>query len=592
MSADQRQDYNKQDFNKVDVLIVGAGPAGLAAAISAKRWRPELDVCVIDKAPAPGNHVLSGAVLEPGALARLLDPIRPAWRASKEAKVVLSARVEQDDILLLLGRKRSFALLPLLKVARALGLGYGRMIHGGDYVCSVSRLVAWLTQVAIELGVEVFHGFAAADILWDEKTGQAAGVKLGDQGRNRQGEPQRNFLAGATIMTDFIVLAEGCDGLLSEKFVDKAGLKRASVQLYSLGIKELLQVNPEQYRKFSATRVVHAMGYPLWTPLVGPDTFGGGIMYPMAENRIAVGIIVGLDYRYCDFNPQDALTLFKEHPRVKQYIDGATVVEAGAKMIPEGGWDAVPRCPYTGAIGRGNVVLLGDSAGLVNMLKIKGLHNAIESGIAAAAALRHLSARPNSGAEERGQDGKPIQSPWSAEGEQGSRRGFAAAYTAELEKTGVVREMAEAKNFRQIIAKFGTLAGMMLALGGRLLPRLQLDPDYTHLIATPYPSRQRPARPFDKEAFTAQARTGHREEEPGHLLISGYAVCRDHCLGKFSAPCISFCPAGVYEKIGEQPRPANPSNCLHCKTCQRKCPYDNIRWTEPEAGGGPRYIMM
>lgn len=551
-----------EDFSRVDVLIVGAGPAGLAAGISVKRRRPELTVCIIDKAAGPGNHALSGAVLEPGALARLLDPVQPAWRESAEAKTVLAATVRVDDVFFL-SKKSALGLLPLLKLARRLGLGYGRMIHEGDYICSVSRLVEWLAKVAGSVGVEVLPGFAAADILWDPQAGKAAGVKLVDQGRNKAGEPQRNFQVGETIKADYIILAEGCDGLLSEKFVAAAGLKRAGEQLYSLGIKEVIRVTPEQYASFGDDRVVHAMGYPLWTPLTGPDIFGGGIMYPMGENRIAVGIIAGLDYQYCDFNPQDALALFKEHPAVRKYLAGGTVVEAGAKMIPEGGWDAVPRSPE-GSIGRGNVVLLGDSAGLVNMLKIKGLHNAIESGLAAAAALASLAA--------------------------GSAKTAAAAYTAELSKAGVEGEMIEARNFRQSIAKFGTLLGMVIAVAGRLLPRFKTAPDYTHLTAARYPLR--PRSRFDKDAFTALAQTGHREDEPCHLLIVDPTICREQCLGRFGAPCITFCPAGVYEQIGEQPKPANPSNCLHCKTCQRKCPYDNIRWTIPEAGGGPRYSVM
>lgn len=551
-----------EDFSKVDVLIVGAGPAGLAAAITAKRLQPAMTVCVIDKAAAPGNHALSGAVLEPGCLARLLDPLIPQWRETPAAQEVLPARVKSDDILLLSAR-RSLQLRPLLKLARLLGLGYGRMVHEGDYICSVSRLAVWLSGIATGIGVEVLPGFAAAELLWDPAAGRATGVKLVDQGRDQEGEPQANFLAGESIRADFILLAEGCDGLLSEKFIAAAGLRRAGEQLYSLGVKELIRVSDEQYRQFGDERVVHAMGYPLWTPLVGPDIFGGGIIYPMGDNRLAVGIIAGLDYRYHDFNPQDALTLFKAHPAVARYIAGGTVVEAGAKMIPEGGLYAVPRSPHDGGIGRGNVVLLGDAAGLVNMLKIKGLHNAIYSGIAAAEAL---AAAPDDPAK------------------------LAHNYTAGLEKEGVLAEMGAAKNFRQSIARFGTLAGMGLGLLGRLLPQFKTAPDYTHMDAVDYP--RKPARPFDKNAFTAMALTAHREEEPCHLLIGDPAICREQCLGRYGAPCITFCPAGVYEQIGDQPRPANPSNCLHCKTCQRKCPYDNIRWTVPEAGGGPRYKTM
>ncbi|MDF1614429.1 electron transfer flavoprotein-ubiquinone oxidoreductase [Desulfurivibrio dismutans] len=552
-----------QDYNQVDVLIVGAGPAGLAAAIAAKHRRPELTVVVIDKGAAPGSHALSGAVLEPGALVRLLDPVLPGWPESDEAKGVLLAQVEVDDVLWLPGHRQAWSLRLLLKAARLLGLGYGQMLHAGDYICSVSRLASWLGKVAREMGVEVLPGFAAADLLWDEAAGRAAGVRLVDQGRDREGQPQRNFLPGETIRADFILLAEGCDGLLSEKFIAKAGLQRAGEQLYSLGVKELIRVSDQQYAKFGMHRVVHAMGFPLWTPLSGPDVFGGGIMYPMGDNRIAVGIIAGLDYHYHDFNPQNALALFKEHHYVRQFIEGGTLVEAGAKMIPEGGWDAVPRCPESGSIGKGNVILLGDAAGLVNMLKIKGLHNAIESGLAAAAAMASALETPEQ---------------------------LAAAYTAELSRAGVEREMAAARNFRQCIARFGTTAGLLLAAGGRLLPRFKVGPDYTRMTNEAFPRRV--PTPYDKDTFTALTRTGHREEEPCHLLIGDEALCRDRCLASFGGPCVTFCPAGVYEKIGGLPRPANPSNCLHCKTCQRKCPYDNIRWMVPEGGEGPNYSTM
>ncbi len=236
------------------------------------------------------------------------------------------------------------------------------------------------------MGIEVLTGFAADHVVFDGD-GAAAGVKLVDQGVNKEGHQQPNYVEGETIQAKFIVLAEGCDGLVTERFVEKAGLKRESPQLFSLGVKELIKVTPEQYNKFTRGRVVHAMGYPIWTPVLGPGMFGGGIVYAGEQDHLSVGMIVGLDWKYHDFNTQDALVRFKEHKFVKQFIEGGTVVEAGAKMIPEGGWYAVPRDPQTSSIGKGNVMILGDSAGFVNMLKIKGLHNAIDSGIQAAKAI-------------------------------------------------------------------------------------------------------------------------------------------------------------------------------------------------------------
>lgn len=550
------------NYDHTSVLIVGAGPAGLSAAITLKKLKPELDIIVIDKAANPGNHNLSGAVLEPKAIARLMDPVDAAWRESEDAQKVLLAKIDKDDVLFLLNKKYAINIHMAIQLAKKFKLGFGQMAHSGDYICSVSQLTAWLNKVAVSLGVEVMHGFAAEDILWDADNHLAAGVKLVDQGRDKEGRQAPNFLAGETIYAKTILIAEGCDGLLAEKFIAKAELSRQSCQLYSIGVKELIRVSGEQYQKFSESRVIHAMGYPIWTPVLGPGMFGGGIMYPMGNNHIAVGMIVGLDFKYRDFNPQDALARFKEHAKVKQFIDGGMVTEAGAKMIPEGGFYAIPR-HTSGTIGRSNVMLLGDSAGLVNMLKIKGLHNAIESGIAAAGAVA-----------------SNLETP----------KGIARVYTRLLEQAGVIKEMESAKNFRQTVARLGNLFGMPLSVFGGLLPKYNIEPDYEAMTAETY--RLKPAVKFDKDTFTAVAATEHREEQPNHLNILDGTICMEKCVDRFGAPCVTFCPAGVYERIGEVPKAANPSNCLHCKTCQRKCPFDNIRWTVPEPTGGPRYKTM
>jgi electron-transferring-flavoprotein dehydrogenase len=550
-------------YTHVSVLIVGAGPAGLSAAITLKKARPDLDVVVIDKAQGPGNHTLSGVSLEAHALHALLDPVDPGWPQSEPAKTAMGSRVDRDDVMFFLGDKHAFRMEPLLKIAKTMGLGFGQMIQHGDYLCSISRLTAWLCSIAQSLGAEILHGFAAGDIVWDSSTHTAVGIKLVDQGLDKENNPQPNYLPGETITADLILLAEGCDGLVTEKFIQKAGLVRQGNQLYSIGVKQLIKVSEQQYKNFGAGRVVHALGFPLWTPVIGPAMFGGGVMQPMSNNQIAVGMIVGLDYKYCDFNPQDALTRFKEHKFVSQFIAGGTVVEAGAKMIPEGGLYAIPRDPAAGLIGRSNVVLLGDSAGFVNMLKIKGLHNAIYSGIAAAnAAVSSLDA--------------PL--------------GFARMYTRLLEQTGVLKEMESAMNFRQTVARLGPLFGMPLSVLGKFLPKFHIEPDYQAM--TPDRYRLKPATKFDKDTFTAMAATHHREEQPCHLLIQDASICMEKCTPRFGRPCITFCPAGVYEMVHDQVRAANPSNCLHCKTCQRKCPYDNIRWTAPEGSGGPRYKTM
>ncbi len=553
---------NNNDYNKVSVLVVGAGPAGLATAIQLRVLRPDLDVCVVEKALDLGNHNLSGAVLEKEPLHSLLDAAKPDWRETDEAKDVLANVIDKDDIMFLLGQNTSFNIFWAINMAKSMGIGWGQMIHHGDYSLSISKLTKWLGNIAREVGAEVLTGFAVDHVVMDG-AGLATGVKLIDQGIDKEGHKQPNYVEGETIGAKFVVLAEGCDGLVTERFIKTAGLKRESHQLYSLGVKELIKVTPEQYAKFSRGRVVHAMGYPIWTPIVGPGMFGGGIVYAGAEDHLAVGMIVGLDWKYRNFNAQDALVRFKEHSYIKPFIEGGTVVEAGAKMIPEGGWYAIPRDPQTNSIGKGNVMILGDSAGFVNMLKIKGLHNALDSGIQAARAIVTCMDKPE---------------------------GAAVGYTENVEGSNIAKEMKTAKNSRHTIAKFGPLQGMPLSVLGGWLPKFKVEPDYEMMTAAPY--RLKPNQNFDKDTFTAVAATEHREEQPSHLTIVDKTICETKCTPVYGSPCITFCPAGVYETIHDEVKPANPSNCLHCKTCQRKCPFDNIRWVAPEGGGGPRYKRM
>jgi len=551
-------------FEKTTVLIVGGGPGGLSAAIKLKAARPDIEVCVIEKGPSLGNHSLSGAVLEVEALSQLLDDVVPDWEKSEDAADVLGNKIDKDDVMFFLGRHLGFNISIFMKLARKLHLGIGQMVHDGDYSVSISRLTRWLGGIAQKLGVEILTGFAAADIILDETKEKVTAVKLVDQGLDREGEKQPNYVPGEVIKADFVILAEGCDGLLTEKLVEKASLVRQSEQLYSVSIKELIKVNPGQYERFTKGRVVHAMGYPIWTPILGPGMFGGGIVYAGLKDHLSVGMIVGADWKYCDFNPQDALVRFKQHRFVKRFIDGGTVVEAGAKMIPEGGYYAIPRDSKTSAIGIGNCMILGDSAGFVNMLKIKGLHNAIISGVKAAEAICATTEKPQEAAVK---------------------------YTELLEESTVAVEMKSARKFRQSVAKFGPLIGMPLSIiFGNLLPRFKIEKDYQRMTGAKY--RLKPVQKFDKDTFTAQAATEHREEQPSHLSIINRNICAQQCAPEFGRPCITFCPAGVYETIGDTLMPANASNCVHCKTCQRKCPFDNIRWTVPEGGGGPRYKRM
>lgn len=553
---------SNKDFTKASVVIVGAGPAGLAAAITLKKTNPSADVVVLDKAAGPGEHNLSGAVLEAGPLHKLLDMADPAWQSSDQAKTVLAHKVSKDEVKLFLGQNFSITMMPAITMAKWLHLGFGQMIHHGDYIVSISQLTAWLADLARKAGVEVLYGFAVTEVLLDN-AGKATGVKLVDQGLNKEGHKQRNYTPGETFQADIVMLAEGSRGLVTEGFIEKAHLQRDSHQLYSVGVKEIIEVSESQYQAFGDGRVIHAMGYPLWTPLIGPGMFGGGIMYAMGANRIAVGMIIGADWKYHDFVPQDALARFKEHAFVKQFIEGGTVIEAGAKMIPEGGFYALPRDPNTAAIGKHNVMVLGDSAGFVNMLKIKGLHNAIGSGLAAGRAAADT-----------------LTTPLEA----------ARAYTRNIEANGVIGEMLSARNFRQTVGKFGNAVGMPLSSLGGLLPRFHVEQDYQTMTRASY--KWKCEKPFDKDAFTAAGHVEHREEQPCHCEVRDPKLCTDNCPDAYDRPCIKFCPAGVYELIHGQMKPANPSNCVHCKTCENKCPYDNLRWHAPEGGGGPRYKGM
>lgn len=551
----------EKNYAKTSVLIVGGGVAGLVCALSAKQKNQGLEICVIDKGADPGNHTLSGALLESDAGERLINLLKVNLTEDESAKEIFSRRVVHDKILFLSGRLK-FSITPLIRTGALFGLGIGKLQHEGDYIVSLSRLTKYLGQEARKAGIEVLSGFAAEDILLSEDGNRAVAVKLVDQGLDKERNRQPNYAAGELIEADIIVLAEGCDGLVTERFIEKASLKRKTNQLYSLGVKEIIKVSEAQYREFGDNSVVHTLGYPLWRPLLGPGMFGGGFIYSYGNNSLAVGMIVGLDWEEYDFNPQDAFTHFKNHPFVYQFIRNGKTVEAGAKMIPEGGYHAIPRS-VTNSIGKGNVIILGDGAGLVDMQKIKGLHNAIYSGIIAGDVISGSIQEPSAAAEK---------------------------FTHSIDRTAAMKDMKQAGKFRQGVAVFGNLLGFFLSLFGRALPLFKTKPDYRAMEKKRY--RYRGNREFDKDTFTALAHTEHRHEQPSHLSILDRNTCSGKCLPSFGQPCITFCPAGVYENILGLLKPANPSNCLHCKTCQRKCPFDNIRWTVPEGGGGPRYKQM
>lgn len=559
-----------KDYTHVSILVVGAGPGGLAAAIAAKSANKEADVAVLEKGEALGNHNLSGAVLEMASLKRLLDEASPDWLCMEGADHIMGREVKDDDVYFFLGKKFVINISPLIKLGKKLGLSFGEMDNSGDHVVSICKLTKFLGKIAISLGVEVYTGFGVKEILYDQTGKKGCGVKLVDQGLDKKGLPQPNYLKGEAITADVIILAEGADGLVAEDLVAKAGLKRRINQVFSIGVKEIIRVSKERYESFGNNRVVHTLGYPLWFPIFGPDIFGGGFAYSYGDNQIAIGILAGADWKYCNFNPQKALEDFKRHTFVRQFVEGGEIIEAGVKMIPEGGYYALPRhIPLsakgkaTGTVGYKNVMIVGDSAGFVNMHKIKGLHNAIESGLVAGKAAIQCLKEPDKAAE---------------------------VYTSMLERNSVMTEMKSARNFRAIIAKFGSTLGFPLSIVGKYLPKFNIERDFKAMTSAKF-KYDMPGK-FDKTTFVALAGTKHREDQPSHLSILDQNFCINKCDPLFDRACITFCPAGVYEQVGNDTLPANPSNCIHCKTCQRKCPFDNIRWTVPEGGGGPRYKQM
>jgi len=413
------------------------------------------------------------------------------------------------------------------------------MHHKGDQVISLSRMVAWLGARAEKEGVQIYTGLAAASLIWEN--GAVRGVKLVDQGMDKDRKPKSNFLEGEKIFAKATVLADGACGVLSREYITKIGGNK-NPQVFSIGVKEVFCVPAEN---FKAGRVIHTLGFPSRL-----DVFGGGFYYSMGDGLVAIGLILGLDWCYSDLAPLKEFEIFKTHPFIAGLLKGATRVEGGATTIPEGGYFSLPKLNANG------VVIIGDAAGFVNMEKIKGIHYGILSGMAAADAI--LS-------------------------------GDLALYEQNLETRGVLRDMRHARNFRAVF-QAGLLAGAPLSLVQSLWPwRIPMKGD--HLAMKEGVCLSRGVVPgFDRAVFAALSGTMHREDEPSHLIITDPAVCR-RCAKLFQSPCTVFCPTEVYSRKGEAIR-ISATNCIHCGTCAIKCPLHNIVWTPPEGGEGPRYKTM
>ena len=523
----------------VDALVVGAGPAGLSAAIRLRQRLTDAgrdaSVAVLDKAAAPGYHNLSGAIVEPAAL----DELLPDWRADRTRFADQVTPVEQDDLYLLTDRG-ALALPPRLVP--------GSLRHAGDVTLSVSRLSAFLADRADRLGVELYHGFAARGLLVE--AGRVGGIRLVDQGLDAAGDRQSNFLAGEEVRASVTVVADGSHGVLSCALAALDATPR-DPQVYGLGIKAVVQFggpNP-----FGTNRVLHTLGSP--SPR---GVFGGGFLYSLGAKQVAVGLILGLDWRYVDLDPRAEFEAFRAHPFVARLLDGSTTVATGARTIPEGGYYALGPLTVPGAL------VVGDAAGFVNEAKLKGVHYAMRSGMCAADA---------------------IADAWLA-GEPIDHAG--ARYRRLLEERGILGELRHARNYRQGF-RWGMAPGAVLSVMGDRLPvHLRMEPDRVASRRGARLGRHAP-RLADGAGFVGLTGTGHREDEPSHVTLLDPARCAT--CGEELAACTSFCPGEVYRWGGGRIL-VSASNCLHCMTCAVKCPEDNIRWAPPEGGEGPRYRQM
>ena len=535
---------SERESMEYDVVTVGAGPAGLAFAIRLKQLKPDIRVCVIEKASTIGAQILSGAVIEPQALNELL----PEWGKNPPP---ICVPVTKDE----------FWYLPNHERAIKSPLTPPQMHNHGNYIVSLGALCAWLAPQAEALGVEIYPGFAAAEPFFNAD-GSVGGVRIGDMGVAKDGSHKPGYTQGIDIKAPITVLAEGCRGHLSKQLIAKYALdKNSDPQTYGIGIKELWQLPPGRVQP---GKVVHTLGWPL-----DSRTYGGSFIYHMDKDRLAIGFVTGLDYEDPLLSPFEAFQQLKHHPLVKPLLEGGQIVSAGARAIVEGGWQSLPNCEMPGAM------LIGDAAGLLNVPKIKGTHQAIRSGMLAA---EHVVAA-----------------------------GTPQGWDAKLRASAVASELKKVRNIRPGFHKGLWLglanAGWETLTAGHSPWTLHNHADHTALKKVDeYTSPQRDyvertLPPRDRLAEVYFASTQHDEDQPVHLHVLDTNICVTRCAVEYKNPCTRFCPAGVYEIVADAAAPngtgkrlqINAANCVHCKTCDIKDPYGIIDWVTPEGGAGPNY---
>jgi electron-transferring-flavoprotein dehydrogenase len=543
-----------------DVVIVGAGPAGLAAAIRLKQVAPDLSVVVIEKGSEPGAHILSGAVIDPIGLDRLI----PDWRTRDETP--LKTQVHDDQFYLLSetgGVRLPNALMPKL------------MNNHGNFIGSLANVVRFLAAEAEGLGVEIYPGFAGAEILYGDK-GEVRGVATGDMGVDRDGTPKDSFTRGMELRGKYTLFAEGARGSLTKELLAKYDLcKDSDVQKFGIGFKELWRIPKEKHKP---GLVQHSFGWPLQT-----DTGGGSFLYHFEDGLVSIGFVVHLNYSNPTLSPFDEFQRCKCHPMIAPTLEGGERLAYGARALTEGGWQSVPKLVFPGG------ALLGCAAGFMNVPRIKGSHNAVLSGILAAEQVAAAIA-------------------------EGREYDEVSAYDAAWRASEIGKDLKPVRNVKPLWSKYGTYIGA--ALGGLDMWTNSLfgfsffgtqshgKPDYACLKplseVTPIVYQKLTQKPaFDKLSSVFVSNTNHEEDQPVHLRLTDPSIPIDQNLPIYGEPARLYCPAGVYEVVyGDEDAKKDPrfvinaQNCVHCKTCDIKDPAQNITWVPPEGGGGPNYPNM